>query len=194
MSQPAADLVERASRLKQEASFVLEEVGLYDILSSYGQVVPTGSYFLDLMMYPDIDVYLPPISIAEIFEIGGRLANAGRVYEVVFAKSRLQELPGSLYLKARIEYGDWGRPWKIDIWSIENEIIESKMVDLQRFKEKMDPQLREQILRYKYSILTEEGRTPMYSGYFVCKAFIDKGMSDPQDVTCYLRDCGIQVP
>lgn len=194
MSQPAADLVERASRLKQEASFVLEEVGLYDILSSYGQVVPTGSYFLDLMMYPDIDVYLPPISIAEIFEIGGRLANAGRVYEVVFAKSRLQELPGSLYLKARIEYGDWGRPWKIDIWSIENEIIESKMVDLQRFKEKMDPQLREQILRYKYSILTEEGRTPMYSGYFVCKAFIDNGMSDPQDVTRYLRDCGIQVP
>jgi len=193
MSHSSTDPIERASRLRQEADFVLQEVRLYDVLSPYGQVVPTGSYFLDVMMYPDIDVYLSQISIAEVFEIGEQLASSESVYQVVFEKSRTPELPGGLYLKPRINYGDWGRPWKIDIWSLEDAVIEEKMADMQRFKERMTPQLREQILRYKHSILTDANRTPMYSGYYICKAFIDKGMSDFDDVAQYLWDNGIHM-
>ena len=193
MSYPTADPIERASRLRQEADLVLRAVRLYDILSPYGRIVPAGSYFLDVMMYPDIDIYLSPISIAEIFDVGGQVAKASLVCQVVFERSRTPDLPGGLYLKARIDYGDWGRPWKIDIWSIEEAIIEAKMVDMQRFREGMTRQLREQILRYKHSILTGENRTPTYSGYFIYRAFIDEGMSDHQDVTQYLLDHGIQM-
>ncbi len=193
MSLPRSDPIKRASRLRQEADSVLKEVRLYDILSPYGQVVFTGSYFLDLMMYPDIDVYLSQTSIAEAFSVGSQFASSALVYQVVFQKSRTPDLPGGLYLKARIDYGDWERPWKIDIWFITDAVIEAKMVEMQRFKERMTHNLREQILRYKHSILTDAGRTPMYSGYFICKAFIDEGMSDSQDVTQYLQDSGIQM-
>jgi len=193
MSNLCTNPSERSSRLGQEADFIMREVGLHEILSPYGRIVPTGSYFLNVMMYPDIDLYISKVSIDQLFEIGAQLAVSEMVFQVVFEKSRTPDLPGGLYLKPRIDYGDWGRPWKIDIWSLEDSVIDEKMKDMQRFEEKMTNRLREQILRYKYLILTERNRTPMYSGYFVYKAFIDEGLSDFQDVTRYLVHQGMEM-
>jgi hypothetical protein len=112
---------------------------------------------------------------------------------VVFEKSRSADLPGGLYLKPRIEYGAWGRPWKIDIWSLEDGVIDDKMEDMLRFKQAMTAEMKERIVRYKYSILTESHRTPMYSGYPICKAFIDEGLTDFDEVTQYLVEHGIRM-
>jgi hypothetical protein len=179
--------------LRQEADLVLGKVRLYEILEPYGRVVPTGSYFLDVMMYPDIDVYLSRVPLEALFAIGGQLAACELVYQVVFEKSRLEGLPGGLYLKPRIEYGQWGRPWKIDIWALDDAVIDEKMADVVRFRQEMTPEVRERIVRYKYSILTADGRTPMYSGYYICKAFIDEGLTDFGQVTRYLVEHGIKM-
>ena len=185
--------IERSARLRQEADLVAKEIGLWDILRPYGRVVPTGSYFLDVMAYPDVDLYVSRASIKQLFEIGAQLANSDLVFEVVFAKSRLADLPGGLYLKARVKYGDWGRPWKFDVWSIADSVIDEKMACMFRFRDEMTELLREQIVNYKVSILTKEHRTPMFSGYFIYKAFIDEGLADFQKVTQYLLDNGIKV-
>jgi hypothetical protein len=187
------DPIARSAALRQEADVVLREIGLRDILSPYGRIVPSGSYVLDIMMYPDIDFYISKLPVVELFEIGSQLARCELVYQVVFEKSRVAGLPGGLYLKPRIDYGDWGRPWKVDIWSVDDIVIDEKMEDMLRFRAAMTGDLREQILRYKYSILTNEHRTPMYSGYFVCKAFLDEGLTDFRDVTQYLLDNGIRI-
>ncbi len=187
------DPLERASKLRQEADFVLQQVGVYDILRPYGRIVPTGSYFVDVMVYPDIDLLMSKVSVEQLFQIGGRLASSDLVFQVVFEKSRDANLPGGLYLKLRIDYGNWGRPWKIDIWSLDDPIIDRQMEPLARFKSKMVGSIREQIIRYKLSIMTDQHRTPMYSGYLIYKAFIDEGMTDFQQVTRYLIDNGISV-
>ena len=111
----------------------------------------------------------------------------------MFERSKSPQLPGGLYLKARIDYGNWGRPWKVDIWSLPDVVIDEKMKDMRRFKRSLSGRLREQILTYKCSVLTEQNRTPMYSGYFIFKAFIDEGLSDFQQVTDYLVNNGIQM-
>jgi len=187
------DPLERSAALKQEADLILEKVGLYEILEPYGRVVPTGSYYLDVMIYPDIDFYLSKVSVEALFAIGGRLAECDTVYQVVFEKSRTAELPEGLYLKPRIEYGEWGRPWKIDIWSLQDKVIDEKMADMLRFKQAMTAEVKERIVRYKYSILTASHRTPVYSGYQICKAFIDEGLTDFGEVTQYLVEHGIKM-
>jgi hypothetical protein len=187
------DVLERAARLRQEADLVMQAVRLEEILRPYGDMVPTGSYFLDVMVYPDIDLYMPAVSLAQVFEIGARLAEVSIVTQVVFEKSDLPGLPGGLYLKPRIAYGDWGRPWKIDIWFLEAAVIAEKMTPMQGFAARLTPALREQILRYKLSLLNDEQRTPRFSGYFIYKAFIDEGLSDFDQVTQYLIDNGIDI-
>lgn len=193
MNELSVDPLQRSARLKQEADFILQAVNLYAILQPYGRTTPTGSYYLDLMIYPDIDLYLSPLSVEALFAIGGQLATCEMVFQVVFEKSQTARLPGGLYLKPRIRYGEWGRPWKIDIWSLADESIDEKMAEIHRFKQAMTAEIREQIIRYKYAILTENQRTPMYSGYHICKAFIDEGLTDFQAVTAYLVEQGIRM-
>ena len=187
------DPIERAGILRQEADVLLRKLHVYEIVSEYGTLTPTGSYFLDVMVYPDIDFCISQLSIEQLFSIGGKLAASPLVYEIVFQKSRDESLPGGLYLKPRIQYGNWERPWKIDFWSLAAEVIEQKMAPMWRFKQAMTEALRQQIIRYKVSILTPGGRTPMYSGYFVYRAFIDEGLTDHKQVTQYLIANGIQM-
>ena len=53
--------------------------------------------------------------------------------------------------------------------------------------------LCQQIILYKSSILTPARRTPMYSGYFISKAFIVDKLSDYAEVTRYLIANRIQM-
>jgi hypothetical protein len=187
------DALIRAAQLRREADTVMSMIRLREIVEPYSRIVPTGSYFLDVMVYPDIDLYLMSITHDQAQQICTQLAAAPLVCEVKFEESHDPTLPGGLYIKPRITYGDWGRPWKIDIWAVDQAIIDRKMVDMLRFQAQMTPALREQIIRYKAAIVTARHRTPMYSGYFIYKAFIDEGMSNPQQVTQYLVEHGIDM-
>jgi len=186
--------LERATKLRQEADIVLGLIRLYDILRPYGKVFTTGSFFLDVMAYPDIDLYITKVNLEQLFHIGAQLARSELVTQVVFEKTDEPVLmPEGLYLKPRVNYGDWGRPWKIDIWSLEESVILEKMVDMRRFQAKMTPELRQQILDYKLSLLTSQKRTPKYSGYYTYRAFLDIGLTDYASVTQYLVLNGIKM-
>jgi len=128
LNQTPIDPLKRAVQLKQEADFVLQAVNLYEIVQPYGRITPTGSYYLDVMAYPDIDLYLSKVSVAELFAIGGRLAASDLVFQIVFEKSQTTRLPGGLYLKPRIRYGEWERPWKIDIMTLIEEIRNHELI------------------------------------------------------------------
>ena len=179
--------------LHQEADFLIQEIGLPRLLEPHGGFTLAGSYYLDTMVYPDLDLYFPRVSIAQIFKIGGQIARSGLVTQVVFEKSEDLSMPDGLYLKPRMRYGDWGRLWKFDMWSLEEELIQKRMAVMGHFKERMTEEVRLAILQYKLSIMTREGRTPMYSGFYIYRAFIEEGMEDFGEVSEYLRKKGVVI-
>jgi hypothetical protein len=186
--------LKRANKLRREADAVLNLIGLYVILRLYGNIYPSGSYFLDVMVYPDIDLYIPKLSLEQLFEIGAQIARCALVIQMVIEKTDDPvRLPEGLYLKPRVDNGDWGRPWKIDIRSLPQNVIVEKVAEIVHFQAGITPMLREQIIRYKLSILTPQKRTPLYSGYYIYKAFTDEGLTDDESVNRYLISCGVQV-
>jgi hypothetical protein len=186
--------LERAAKLRHEADIVLGLIHVYDVLRLYGKVFPTGSYFLDVMVYPDIDLYITKVNLEQLFHIGARIARCELVTQVVFERTDDPvRLPNGLYLKPRVNYGDWGRLWKIDIWALDEKIILEKMADMRHFQAKMTPEMREKIINYKLSVFTPQLRTPAYSGYYIYKAFLDEGFNDFERVTQYLIANGIHV-
>jgi hypothetical protein len=64
---------------------------------------------------------------------------------------------------------------------------------MHRYRQKMTAPLREAIVRYKTSILTSEHRTPMHSGYWIYQAFLDEGITDPNEVSRFLVAHGIRM-
>jgi hypothetical protein len=186
--------LERAAKLRHEADIVLGLIHVYDVLRLYAKVFPTGSFFLDVMAYPDIDLYITRVNLEQLFQIGARIARCELVIQVVFERTDDPvRMPNGLYLKPRVNYGDWGRPWKIDIWSLDEKVILEKMADMRHFQAKMTTELRERIIHYKNSVLTPEFRTPAYSGFYIYKAFLDEGLTDFESVTQYLIANGIQM-
>lgn len=185
------DLLERARQLHREAGDLMQFLKIKDVLQPFGDIIPTGSYYLNLMVYPDLDLYVPKTSIPEIFEAAGKMANKDKVIRVSFENELHPGLEGGLYLNFRVAMGDWGRPWKLDIWWLEPAMITQKMEIMVHFRKILTPELRLSILKYKNSIMTQDRRTPMYSGYYIYKAFLDEGLSDPEDVTQYLISKGI---
>ena len=110
-----------------------------------------------------------------------------------FAKGGPAELSNGLYLKPVIEYGAWERPWKIDMWALPVEVAEKKQSELRNLQARLSPELRRLILEYKFSVLTDAGRTPMFSGIHIYRAVIIQGLTDHEAITEYLRKNGIEI-
>lgn len=184
---------ERSAQLRREADELLATIELAKLCASIGEITPTGSYLLDLMMYPDIDVYVPPATPRQLFEIVAALTEKHPVIRVNFLNGGSGELANALYIKPVIALGNWERPWKIDIWAADNDLIQRKNAELQKLAYKMTPQQRSLILEYKFSVLNEKGRTPMFSGIFIYRAIIEEGLCDFAEITDYLRDHSIDI-
>jgi hypothetical protein len=188
------NMMQQADQLHQEADLLMETIGLREILQPYRPIYLVGSYYLDVMAYPDLDIYFQTVSLAQLFGIGAQIAKSELVTQVVYEPS-VDEVdpPGGRYLKARFRYGDWGRPWKLDMWSLPEDVIRRKMAEMEHFRAKISIELRAKIIQYKFAILTPQHRTPMYSGYYIYKAFIDEGLEDFDQVSRYLIQNGIQL-
>jgi hypothetical protein len=185
--------VERAAKLKQEAGEVLKLVGLAERIEPWGRITPTGSYLLDVMAFPDLDLYVPPIPMKELIDIGAAVAEIDIVQKVAFEKSNAPTLPGAAYLMLSIDYGNWGRPWMVHMWSLDEDMLNARMEIYQDFRAKITPVLREKILEYKHAVMTLDERTPRFIGYYIYQAFLEEGLVEFPDVTSYLNEHGIKI-
>jgi hypothetical protein len=192
------DAVRIADRLHTAGSDLLSG-GLEELLRSCGQVTVSGSYYLDLMAWPDLDIYLPLESsdeyLAAFISLGPRVASICDVVSLRFknhVRYPAPELPAGLYWGVRAQQ-DPSLQWKLDIWALSLEVIQAQQRELDRLKEVMTPEARVTILQLKQALLTPEGRTPVFSGYHIYCAVIDHGMRDLEQVKQYLTSKGVSV-
>ncbi len=182
---------DRSRALKQEADEVLDLIGLEALVAPIGPLTSTGSYFMDLMMYPDIDVNIPLTSPERLVGVGMELSKLDCVRKLRYLRGGDGDLRDSFYLKPEVQYGEWGRLWKIDIWSHPQSFLEKSRAEMADLKRRLTAAHRAIILDTKYRLLTPEGRTPMYSGIFIYRAVINHGMVEHDEIAEYLRSNGI---
>jgi hypothetical protein len=194
----AMDAMAHAEQLRREADEIIYDRGLDGILKSWGLVWYTGSYALNTMAWPDIDMILlksNPASLTDFFEIGREVAQMEGVIELKFWNYLIQSspfLPHGLYWGARMETGKQPIPWKIDIWVTEPKELDESKANMKRLQDAMTEDARRLIVQVKHNLLTDEGRTPQGSGYFVYQAVLFEKLTNEEDIRAYVRSKGIQ--
>lgn len=146
--------------MREEADKLLDASNLYQVLSKYGKVEFTGSYKYDLMLSPDIDIYLVVEEVSksvaqnlltELISLGWW--NGYLLYDwVKFSSDNHPSFPKSYYVGLKTTQGSLR--WKVDIWLVTSEqlkTVEEGWIE----NSTKDDKIREAILRIKQS--REEG-------------------------------------
>lgn len=188
--------IEQAKRLKSAGTRLLSG-GIEAVLQRCGQVIYSGSYYLGLMAWPDIDIYTPynpsPEYLSSFLQIGPDLARMCDVVSLRFknhVRFPVESLPNGLYWGVRIRQNE-EFTWKLDIWSLSMDIIEQNQSELMRIEVKLTPESRGFILHIKNQLLTSEGRTPVSSGYPIYCAVVDEGLCSISEIKEYLVAKGV---
>lgn len=84
-------------------------------------------------------------------------------------------------------------PWKIDLWAFNQQQIENDMLEIQKIKKNLNEENRKLILEIKESLITDEGRTPILSGYHIYQAVLFHGLKEKTEIVEYLKRKGINI-
>ncbi|SRR5260221_10855475 len=114
------ELLKRSKEFKKQADEILGRSKLVEVLSRYGEVKFTGSYPLNLMMRPDLDVYAiaKENSKEKMLEVVQGIFSSCYFDEIRFTNYldfyKDQDDHKGYYFQPLVKIGD--NRWKLDIW------------------------------------------------------------------------------
>ncbi len=132
-------ILDYAQEIKNEADTILQESGIQNILEEYGDVEIIGSYALDVMYRPDIDmlVFAEKHNYQKAKEIAVKILNLDYFNELCFVNKVYEnsgKTPQGYYLQPHKHIGE--RDWKFDIWltthgnfDYRNDILKKRIMD-----------------------------------------------------------------
>jgi hypothetical protein len=190
---------EIAKKLQREANTLLFDKGYDQLFKQYGDVIYTGSYALELMAWPDIDMQLVMKDSENIAKASAMLlAELAKRPDVWIAKLgknmhlQIPQMPQGTYIGLKIAHGDGGQLFKLDIWMIsEAERIENKRI-MDEIRAALTEDKKRLILDMKQRFMTDAGRTPSLSGYHLYQAVLFKGLQREDEIRSYLRENGVK--
>jgi hypothetical protein len=191
------DIVEIASLLQKEAQNLLSTEILWNSLLSCGNVHLAGSTYLDLLIFPDLDVYYEPTNenVIPLFaRVASELINIKDVMSIELEKEMYKryKVPKGVCLQYRFNNGE--HLWKVDIWALEDKnILLEKMEETKLFKNKLTEKKRALILQTKHKLAAPFGRTPIGSSYLVYKAVLEENLDSVESIIAYIRQKGGNV-
>lgn len=150
------DLLKISIDLRLEAEAIIQETDFHNLFSILGQVNFVGSYALDLMFRPDIDVFVcnPDCQLDQAITKTKMLLDSNYFQTVVFANHLKYPFPGNwhgCYWELKIIKPE--RTWKFDVWyTAERPIKSIEVISLIKARLKQDPTTRLKILERKQAL------------------------------------------
>lgn len=191
---------EIALKLKQDVDEIIQSEHIHTLLSKSAELYYSGSYLLDCMVYPDVDIHLR-VSQGDAFEVLAEcahyyMAQAPRCSRIKMEKAyHLQHayLPKGVFLGLKFNEELYKSPWKFDIWVMEEGLDEhlEKMANYQRY---MTETKREAILTLKHQFITPAGRSSKMGSHHIYDAVLYHGVQDYLELSEYLKSKDIQIP
>lgn len=190
-------VLEKSARIRLEADSLLKEQGIENLLRRFGDVIYTGSYALDLMVWNDIDLYLVPKPNTDwtqcASDVCAALVARADVDTVRIEKSfwrQIPVLPRGIYIGVKIPAPDYPLPWKLDIWMVDEATRASNKKLVDDILARLDASKKELIVRSKAALITPAGRTPSHTSVHVYQAVLEKGLTCVDDVVAYVEKLG----
>ena len=166
--------------IKKEADHLLYENGLLTILAKYGTPYVSGSYYLNLMAWRDLDIYLEVDEQSEknFFSLGGDIASSLHPVKMHFRNeliTQTKDLPLGLYWGIYLGNERAGA-WKIDIWSVKAGECKRLLDYCSKLKNKITPDSSVHIMNIKSQCWTDPLYRKSYTSADIYTAVLEKNI------------------
>lgn len=172
------EIVRHSRLLHEEASKLLNKEGLLPMLNAFGTTSVIGSYTLDTMTWPDIDISmnLPnDQNVKLFFELGKRIATKFEITKMSYSNHFIRNFPGfdhGLYWGIQLRYA--GREWKIDLWGYDDTDYQTHIADFDALHRQLQQADRAAILRIKHVICQHpDYRGNVYNSMAIYRAVLE---------------------
>lgn len=174
---------------------MLHERGLLETLRRYGDVVPHGSYALDLMVWRDLDIYVcpPVLDLHGFFATGKALATLLSPHRMHFRDERDATdgtLPAGLYWGIYLRDHPIGA-WKIDIWAVERDELTRLLRYQKQVAAKLNADNRRAILAIKSRVHSHPEYRRRFSARQVYDAVLEHGVRTVEEYATHMRDASL---
>ena len=172
------EIVKYSRLLRREATELLDKEGLLSMLKAVGTTQVIGSYALDTMTWPDIDISmnLPDAQNVEVFfELAKSIATKFEITKMSYSNHYIRNFPGfdhGLYWGILLRYA--GREWKVDLWGYNDTDYQRHITEANELSCQLQQADHLAILRIKHVICQHpEYRGNVYNSMAIYRAVLE---------------------
>lgn len=186
-------LHDRNDWLRSQANKVVKDFTLVDILQTAGKPKIVGSFAMNLMVWPDIDLEVQTVgrpSHVDVLAIAQALIEAGIARLTIndHRQSLHPDMPRGIYLGPDIVHQDIS--WQVDIWFISQEEVAERSKQITDLLSKLTKDYRDRILLLKQILAAHEAYHRGISSLDIYTAVIEHGVITIEDFSHYLALSG----
>jgi len=192
--------VDKNTQIRLNASAVLKNLRLEQIVNNYGTLLYTGSYVLDLMTWNDIDMQIqlhkgvdPKKAFVSILGFIMESGNFVKSQIINFQGQYKPAMPRGIYLGFEMDFPEYGGMWKFDLWSLASEDFNKNRMLIEKIQEELTPEKRKLILSLKQEMQSKEGRVPHMGSHFLYQAVILHRLNTPKEIYQFLTENGVNI-
>ena len=186
------EIAKHSRLLHQEASEILDKAGLLPMLRSFGTTRVIGSYALDIMTWPDIDISmkLPNDQNVDLFfEIATKIATKFQITKMSYSNHFIRNFPGfdhGLYWGIQLRYAE--REWKIDLWGYGDTDYQTHIAEFDALHRQLQQADRTAILRIKHVICQHpDYRGNVYNSMAIYRAVLEDEVESVDEFKAWLE-------